>query len=86
MTSKASLTTEVISQAESYDGIRAGIVRLKDDLKGPPYRATPEGSRSTTQLDEVPIDNWPSEAQKVLILGLTEPLEWGGEIEKTQLL
>ena len=40
MTSKASLTTEVISQAESYDGIRAGIVRLKDVLKGPSYQAT----------------------------------------------
>lgn len=70
MTSKASLTTEVISQAESYDGIRAGIVRLKDVLKGPSYQATPEGPRSTTQLDDVPIDNWPADAQTVLILGL----------------
>jgi len=73
MTSRASLTTEVISQAESYDKIRAGIVRLKDVLKGPSYQATPEGLRSTTQLDDVPIDNWPGEAQTVLILGLNHP-------------
>jgi len=73
MTSKTSLTTEVISKAESYDGIRAGIIRLKDVLKGASYQADPEGPRSTTQLDDVPIDNWPAEAQTVLILGLYHP-------------
>ncbi len=73
MTSKASLTTEVISQAESFDGIRAGIVRLEDVLKGPSYQATPEGPRSTTQLDDVPVNNWPAEAKTVLILGLNLP-------------
>ncbi len=73
MSSKASLTTEVISQAESYEGIRAGIVRLEDVLKGPSYHATPEGPRSTTQLDHVPIVDWPAEAQTVLILGLNHP-------------
>jgi hypothetical protein len=45
MASKVSLTTEIISQAESYTGIRAGIVRLKDVLKGLSYQATPEGPR-----------------------------------------
>jgi len=74
MASKVSLTTEVISQAESYNGVRAGIVRLKDILKGPSYQVTPEGSRSTTtQLDDAPIDDWPSEAQTVLVLGLNHP-------------
>ena len=74
MASKVSLTTEVISQAESYNGVRAGIVRLKDVLKGPSYQVTPEGSRSTTtQLDDAPIDDWPSEAQTVLVLGLNHP-------------
>jgi epoxyqueuosine reductase len=73
MASKASLTTEVISQAESYDGIRAGIVCLKNLLKGPSYQASPEGLRSKTQLNDVPIDNWPVEAQTVLILGLNHP-------------
>ncbi len=33
MASKATLTTAVITQAESYDGIQAGIVRLKAVLK-----------------------------------------------------
>ncbi len=73
MTSKASLTTEVISQAESYDGIRAGIVRLKDVLKAPSYQATPGSLRCTSLLDDVPVDNWPAEAQTVLILGLNHP-------------
>ncbi len=50
MTSKASLSTEVISQAESYDGIRAGIVRLKDVLKGYSYKAAPDDSGSQSQL------------------------------------
>ena len=72
MTSKASLTTEVISQAESYDGIRAGIVCLKDVLKGPSYQA-PEGPRSTTQMDDVLMDKWPVQVQTVLILGLNHP-------------
>ena len=73
MTSKASLTTEVISQAESYDGIRARIVPLKDLLKGPSYQATPESPRSTTRLDDISIDNWPAETETVLILGLNHP-------------
>ena len=70
MPSKPSLTSEVISQVESYDGIRAGIVRLKDLLKGPSYQITPEGSRSTARLDEVPIDKWLPGAQTVLVMGL----------------
>lgn len=70
---KALPTTEVISKAESYDGIRAGIARLKDVLKGPSYHAAPEGPKSTTQLDDVQIDDWPAEAQTVLILGLYHP-------------
>lgn len=73
MVSKASLTTEIISQAESYDGVRAGIVRLKDVLNGPSYQATQGGSRSTTQFDDAPIEDWPSEAQTVLVLGLNHP-------------
>ena len=70
MTSKASLTNKVISQAESYDGIRAGIVRLKDVLKSPSYQATPDGPGSTAQSDDEQIVNWPKEARTVLILGV----------------
>jgi epoxyqueuosine reductase len=73
MTSKASLTTEVISQAESYDGIRAGIVRLEDVLKGPSYQAAVAVPRYTDKMDDVSIDNWPTEAQTVLVLGLNHP-------------
>ena len=35
MASKTLLTAEVISQAESYDGIRAGIIRLNDYITKP---------------------------------------------------
>jgi len=70
MTSKASLSTEVISQAESYDGIQAGIVRLKDVLKGYSYQVGPADEEHT--IDELPV-NWPAEAQTVLILGLNHP-------------
>ena len=72
MISKASLTTEVISQAESYNGIRAGIAPLKDILKGPSYKAVIADPRGI-QLDKVPFDNWPAEAQTVLVLGLNHP-------------
>ena len=73
MTPEASLTTEIISQAESYDGIRAGIVRLEDVLQGPSYQAPPEGRRRTTALDDSRLVDWPTEAQTVLILGLNHP-------------
>ena len=81
MTSKATLTNEVISQAESYDGIRAGIVRLRDVLKGPSYQATPDGPGGTTEPDYEKIVNWPKETRTVLILGLYHPekyprLDW----------
>ncbi|MFC1859786.1 hypothetical protein ACFL9U_17410, partial [Thermodesulfobacteriota bacterium] len=73
MASKTSLTAEVILQAESYDGIRAGIVRLEDVLQGPSYQADPEGPISITGLDDVQIDDWPAETQTALILGLNHP-------------
>lgn len=56
MTSKESLTNNIISQAESYDGIRAGIARLDDVLKGPSYQADPEGPICSAGLDDVQID------------------------------
>jgi len=64
MASKASLTTEVISQTESYDGIRAGIVHLEDVLKSPSYQATLEGPGSMTQLDDGQIVDWPTKAEQ----------------------
>ena len=81
MTLKSSLTTEIISQAQSYDGIRAGIVRLKDVLKGYSYQAAPDDPGSQGQLDDSQIVDWPKEARTVLILGLNHPekdlrLDW----------
>lgn len=73
MISKASLITKIISQAESYNGIKAGIVRLEDVLKGPSYQVTLEGPGATTELDDDQIVDWPVEAETVLILGLNHP-------------
>jgi epoxyqueuosine reductase len=73
MTLIHSPTAEIILQAESYDGIRAGMVRLKDVLKGRSYRAVQAGRDATSRPDDVPVDHWPAEAQTVLILGLSHP-------------
>jgi hypothetical protein len=70
MASKTSLTSEVISQAESYDGIRAGIIRLNDVLQGPSYQVDTKGPINPNGFDDAQIDNWPDEAQTVLVLGL----------------
>jgi epoxyqueuosine reductase len=68
-------TAEVISRAELYDGIRAGIARLEDVLKGPSYQDNPEGPGITTQVDDVQVADWPPAAQTVLVLGLYHPEE-----------
>jgi epoxyqueuosine reductase len=75
MTTRAMLTNEIISQAESYVGIQAGIVRLEDILKGPSYQtqATPEDPGIMTPLDDAQIIDWPPKAQTVLIVGLHHP-------------
>ena len=75
MISKASLTTKIISQAESYNGIQAGIVRLEDVLKGPSYQVNLEGLGATTVFDDDQILDWPVKAKTVLILGLNHPEE-----------
>ncbi len=79
MAPKASLTAEIISQAESHAGIRAGIVLLEDVLKGPSYQAaaqaTAEGIGSASGLDDVEIVKWPPAARSVLVLGLYHPLQ-----------
>ena len=73
MISKASVTTKIISHAESYYGIQAGIVRLEGVLKGPSYQVTLEGLGATTEFDDDQIIDWPIEAKTVLILGLNHP-------------
>jgi len=73
MTSAMALTAEVVSQAESYDGIQAGIVRLEDVLEGRSYKATAEGRKDTTPFQGGFIGNWPMMAQTVLVLRLKHP-------------
>ena len=74
-------TPEIISQAESYDGIRAGLVALSSVLEGPSYRKARAGAGSTMQSDEPRGVDWPPEARTVLVLGLHHPenelrLDW----------
>jgi epoxyqueuosine reductase len=73
MALKAPLTNEIILHAESFNGIRAGIIRLEDVLKGPSYQATPQSPGAADMSDETQIVDWPTEAQTVLILGLHHP-------------
>jgi len=80
MASKVSLTTEAITRAESLYGIRAGVARLSDILKGYSYQVGPEDEEHKNHMDEVPA-NWPAEARSVLVWGLHHPasepkLEW----------
>ena len=70
MVPKASLAAEIISQAESYDGIRAGMVRLEEVLKGHSYQYNPEGPAIMTQVEDGQVVDWPTKAQTVLVLGL----------------
>ncbi len=75
MAVKTPSTTEVISKAESYDGIQAGIVSLKDVLKSPSYQAAPGGPNVRGGSNDVQNDRWPAWAQTVLVLALYHPEE-----------
>lgn len=75
------LTTKIISMAESFSGIKAGVAHLDEILIGPSYQAKPEGAGITTQLDDTLIVRWPTGAKSVLVLGLYHPdsdhrLDW----------
>jgi epoxyqueuosine reductase len=73
MTLAITLTNEIIDQAESYDGIKAGVVPLKDVMEGLSYKAMSEGQRSTNKFERGSIGNWPMMTQTVLVLGLEHP-------------
>jgi epoxyqueuosine reductase len=75
MVTDASLTAEIIAQAESYDGICAGMASLQDILKSLSYQADPAGPAITTQVEDARSIAWPTEAQAVLVLGLHHPEE-----------
>jgi len=73
MAVKTPSTAEVMAQAESYDGIQAGIVSLKDVLKSPSYQAVPGGPNVRGGSNDVQNDHWPAWAQTVLVLALHHP-------------
>ena len=78
MATDLSQTTAIIAKAESFPGIRAGIARLADVLKGPSYQVVPEGEWSTSLSDDGPVTTWPPGAQSVMVLGLHHPFEERG--------
>jgi epoxyqueuosine reductase len=73
MTSKSSLTAAIISRAESYSGIRGGIVSLGDLLKGPSYEATQHRLESTPLLSNLRGFDRPINTLTLLVLGLHHP-------------
>lgn len=74
MVVKTPSTADIISKAESYDGIRAGIVSLKDVLKSPSYQVRPaKPVIRRSRLKDVQNEHWPAWAQTVLVLGLQHP-------------
>lgn len=75
MAVKTPSTAEVISNAESYEGIQAGIVSLNDVLKSPSNQAAPGGPNLRGGSNDVQNDHWPVWAQTVLVLALYHPEE-----------
>jgi epoxyqueuosine reductase len=76
-TAKA-LREKIITRAESFSGIKAGITRLDTVLNSPSYQAIPE-----ITSPENPDAAWPPDAQTVIVLGLHHPddnphLDWWG--------
>jgi epoxyqueuosine reductase len=64
---------EVIRQAESYAGIRAGVVRLEDVLRGPSYMVLRTGVCTMDRSTES-VTKWIEEGRSVLVLGLSHPV------------
>ncbi len=70
MATKTPSTTEIISRAEAYEGVQAGIVGLTDVLKSPSYQVAPGGPTIRGGSNNVQNDHWPAWAQSVLVLAL----------------
>jgi epoxyqueuosine reductase len=78
--SPASITADIIAKAESYRGIRAGIVRLENLLKAPSY-LVPQTRIWTINSSEDARESWIEAARSVLVLGFNHPahnqrLDW----------
>jgi len=95
MSRRSSLADEIVTHAESFPDIRAGVARLEDVLNAPSYRAVPEGSwsPSLTSSPDDTVTRWPPKARAVLVLGLYHPeddlgLDWwtGGNTKGNQRL
>jgi epoxyqueuosine reductase len=69
------LSSEIIVKAESFPGIKAGIVRLEDILKAPSYHVVPDGEWSGSLSNDGAVTQWPSNAKSALILGLRHPAD-----------
>ena len=73
MAFSVSMTNEIISRAESHEGIQAGIVPLEDVLESPSHKAQ-ERSKTTYLPDDVITSvDWPSDARTVLVMGMNHP-------------
>ena len=75
MVKKTISAPDVISQAESYDGIQAGLVSLQDVLESPSYQAAPAGTNVRGASNTVQNDHGPVWAQTILVLALHHPEE-----------
>jgi len=76
-----SLGADIITKAESFPGIKAGIARLEDILKAPSYQVVPDAEWPADLPREGEMTTWPPEAKSVLVLGLHHPednlpLDW----------
>jgi epoxyqueuosine reductase len=76
----ASIAADIISKAESYRGIRAGITRLEDLLKAPSYQV-PRTQAWPINFSADTVEKWIEGARSVLILGFNHPahnlkLDW----------
>jgi epoxyqueuosine reductase len=81
MTINSVLAAEIISKAESFDGVRAGMTNLETVLKGPSYQVDQNNPVRMSPLDHTSVVDWPGEAKSVLVLGLHHPagearLDW----------
>lgn len=81
MTINSVLAAEIISKAESFDGVRAGMTNLETVLKGLSYQVDQNSLVRMPLLDGTRVVVWPEEAKSVLVLGLHHPagearLDW----------
>ncbi len=78
------IRNEIIAKAESFPGIKAGVVLLEDLLNAPSYKAIERNGEilGACSSDQKPtVTEWPAAAKSAVILGLRHPedkpeLDW----------